>query len=169
MQCPQNHTKGNYSDLFSPILMFHKPGIFHLWSLPSTDSSWSGTRALVLRTQRRSVASSALSPASGICYIPSRDLAVVSLFDGSFHVIHKLSTSPTSEPPPAEPIQSEALSAASRSVFVKAEPEKVSAKDVDRINGMVTYDECATFMLTYECVVVRSGRVGGMVRCQFGC
>ncbi|KAI0794108.1 transcription factor IIIC subunit delta N-term-domain-containing protein [Fomes fomentarius] len=134
----------------SPILMFHKPGILHLWSLPSVSSAWSGSRAFALRTQKRSVASSVLSPASGFCYVRCRDMAVISLSDGSFHVIHKLSTHPSTEPPPAEAIQSEILSASSRSVFVRAEPEKVSFKDVDRINGMVTYDGCSMFMWTYE-------------------
>lgn len=145
----------NITDLtliVQPILIIHKPGVLHLWSAPSVANTWSGSKAFVLRTQRRSVGSSALSPCSGICYVPSRDMAVVSLSDGSFHVVHKLSTSPTPDPPPSEPIQSEILSAASRSVFVRAEPEKVSLQDVDRINGMVTYDGCSTFMWTYEYV-----------------
>ena len=96
--------------------------------------------------------SSALSPVSGISYDPSRDLAVVALSDGSFYVIHKLSVDPTLYPSPTEPIQPDALSAASRSVFVRVEPEKVSTKDVDRIHGAVTYDGGSTFMWTYECV-----------------
>lgn len=107
---------------------------------------------LVLRTQKRSVGSSALYLASGICYIPSRDLAIVSLSDGSFHVVHRLSVDPTLDPPTSEAVSSDALSAASRAVFVHTEPEKMSLKDVDRINGMTSYDDSSTFMWTYEYV-----------------
>ncbi|RPD64172.1 hypothetical protein L227DRAFT_571740 [Lentinus tigrinus ALCF2SS1-6] len=133
----------------SAILIYHKPGVIHLWSAPSSEAAWSGSRAFALRTQRRSVGSSALSPASGISYVPSCDMAVVSLSDGSFYVIHKLSVDPTLYPPPTEPIQPDALSAASRSVFVRAE-SKASFKDVDRIHGAATYDGGSTFMWTYE-------------------
>ncbi|KAI0695325.1 putative zinc-finger of transcription factor IIIC complex-domain-containing protein [Cerioporus squamosus] len=137
----------------STILIYHKPGVVHLWSAPSSEASeaaWSGSRAFVLRTQTRSVGSSALSPASGISYISSLDMAVVSLSDGSFYIIHKLSIDPTSDPPLPGPIQPDTLPAVSRSVFVRAEPEKVSFKDVDRIHGAVTYDGGPTFMWTYE-------------------
>ncbi|KAI0741644.1 transcription factor IIIC subunit delta N-term-domain-containing protein [Daedaleopsis nitida] len=134
----------------SPILIYHKPGGINLWSAHSTQNAWSGSRAFLLPTQRRSVGSSALSPASGICYVPSRDLAVVSLSDGSFYTIHTLSTIPALDPIQSEAIRSDVLSGVSRSVFVRAEAEKMSRKDVDRINGMGSYDGCATFMWTYE-------------------
>ncbi|TFK90124.1 hypothetical protein K466DRAFT_638963 [Polyporus arcularius HHB13444] len=137
----------------SAILIYHKPGVLHLWSASSfgaSEAAWSGSRAFVLRTHKRSVGSSALSPASGISYIPSLDVAVVSLSDGSFYVIQKLSVDPTLDPPSPGSIQPDTLSAASRSVFVRAEPEKVSYKDVDRIHGAVTYDGGSTFMWTYE-------------------
>ncbi|KAI0331648.1 hypothetical protein GY45DRAFT_1369805 [Cubamyces sp. BRFM 1775] len=134
----------------NPVLIFHKAGTLHLWQPSAPLSAWSGCKVLVLRTQKRSVGSSALCPASGICYVPSRDLAIVSLSDGSFHVVHRLSVDPTLDPPPSEAVSSDALSAASRAVFVHTEPEKVSLKDVDRISGMTSYDDSSTFMWTYE-------------------
>lgn len=110
--------------------------------------------------------SSALSPASGICYVPSRDLAAVSLSDGSFHTIHTLSTMPALDPIPHEAIRSDVLSEVSRSVFLRAESEKMSPKDVDRINGMDTYDGCATFMWTYECVSTGFSSTGMRAHCS---
>ena len=125
-----------------------------LWSAPSVQSVWSGSRALLLSTQKRSVGSSALSSLSGISYLPHRDICILSLSDGSFHVIHALSTSPSLDPPPSEGISSETLSAASRALFARAEPEKVTLKDVDRVNGMAAYDGGANFAWTYECVTL---------------
>ncbi len=125
-----------------------------LWSAPSVSSAWSGSRALLLQTQKRSVGSSALSPSSGISYIPDRDISVISLSDGSFHVIHSLSANPSLVPPPSEGVSSETLSAASRALFARAEPEKATLKDVDRINGMTSYDGRSTFVWTYEWVTL---------------
>ncbi|KAI1793486.1 transcription factor IIIC subunit delta N-term-domain-containing protein [Ganoderma leucocontextum] len=134
----------------TPILIFHKAAVLLLWSTSSVRSAWSGSRSLLLPTQKRSVGSSALSPSSGVSYIPDRDICVVSLSDGSFHVIHSLSANPTLDPPPSEGVSSQTLSAVSRAFFARAEPEKVSLKDVDRINGMTTYDGRATCIWTYE-------------------
>ncbi|PIL25172.1 hypothetical protein GSI_13061 [Ganoderma sinense ZZ0214-1] len=134
----------------TPILIFHKAAVVLLWSTASNASAWSGSRALLLPTQKRSVGSSALSPSSGVSYIPDRDICVLSLSDGSFHVIHNLSANPSLDPPLSEVISSQTLSAVSRAFFSRAEPEKVTLKDVDRINGMTTYDGRATFVWTYE-------------------
>ncbi|KAI0675674.1 putative zinc-finger of transcription factor IIIC complex-domain-containing protein [Trametes maxima] len=134
----------------TPILMVHKTGTLNLWSAPSPQSRWSGRKELALRTQKRCAGSSALFPASGICYVPNRDLTVVSLSDGSFHVVHKLSVEPTLDSPTSEAASSGMLSAASRSVFLHSEAERMTSQDVDRINGMTAYDDGSTFMWTYE-------------------
>ena len=133
-------------------MIFHKAAVVFLWAAPSDRSVWSGSRALLISTQKRSVGSSALSPSSGISYIPDRDICILSLSDGSFHVIHNISANPSLSPPPSEGVSSQTLSAVSRAFFARAEPEKVSLKDVDRINGMTTYDGRATVAWTYECV-----------------
>ncbi|KAI0642097.1 putative zinc-finger of transcription factor IIIC complex-domain-containing protein [Trametes meyenii] len=134
----------------TPILIIHKIGTVSLWSAPSSQSRWSGRKEFALRTQKRCAGSSALFPASGICYVPNRDLAIVSLSDGSFHVVHKLSVEPTLDSPTSEAASSGVLSAASRSVFLHSEAERMTAQDVDWINGMTAYDGYSTFMWTYE-------------------
>ena len=99
---------------------------------------------------------SAFSPCSGISYIPSHDICVVSLSDGSFHVIRGISTDPSLDRSPSEVVSSEKLSAASRAVFARAEPEKVTFKDVDRVSGMAAFDCRSTFIWTYEYVITAS-------------
>ncbi|KAH9857250.1 putative zinc-finger of transcription factor IIIC complex-domain-containing protein [Lenzites betulinus] len=133
-----------------PILIVHKAGTLHLLSIPSPESIWSGSKVLFLRTQPRSVGSSALCQASGICYIPNLDISVLSLSDGSFHAVYSVSVDPTLDPPASTTVSSDALSGATRSVFLLAESEKMTAKDVDHVNGMTTYDDSSTFMWTYE-------------------
>ncbi|KAI0831996.1 putative zinc-finger of transcription factor IIIC complex-domain-containing protein [Trametes gibbosa] len=133
-----------------PILVVHKAGTLYFMSAPSINTGWSGCKMLLLRTQPRSVGSSALCPASGICYIPNLDMSVLSLSDGSFHAIHRVSVDPTLDPPASEAVSSGALSDVSRSVFLLAETEKMTAKDVNHVNGMTTYDDSSTFMWIYE-------------------
>ncbi|KAI0358005.1 hypothetical protein OH77DRAFT_1449501 [Trametes cingulata] len=133
----------------NPILIFHKAGTLHVWSAQS-QSGQQGSKTLVLRTQRRSLGSSALCVASGICYVPNLDSCIVSLSDGSFHVIHRLSIDPTLDPLIPDNVSSDALSAVSRRVFLHTETEDVTSRDVDRINGMVSYDANSTFAWTYE-------------------
>ncbi|KAL7280333.1 hypothetical protein ACG7TL_005250 [Trametes sanguinea] len=131
----------------NPVLIFHKTGAVHFWSAQST---WSDSKVLFLRTQKRSLGSSALCPASGICYIQSRDISVISLSDGSFHTVHGVSTHPTLDPPSSETLSSGALSAASRAVFLRAEAEQMTPKHVDRVSGAATFDDSSTFIWTYE-------------------
>ena len=104
-----------------------------------------------MRTQKRSAGSSALSPVSGMTYIPQCDTCVITLSDGSLHAVHRLSVDPSLDPLPSEErYSSAALSMTSRAVFARVEAEKVIHKDVDRISGMTTYDSVSTFAWTYE-------------------
>ncbi|KDQ23808.1 hypothetical protein PLEOSDRAFT_1097980 [Pleurotus ostreatus PC15] len=84
-----------------PILVFGSPGVLHLWSpLNRSDSSdWVGLRSLKLTTQRMSVGSSALYPPSGIQYLGRWDILLISLFDGSAHIVHNITGGPTWDPP----------------------------------------------------------------------
>ncbi|OBZ74221.1 hypothetical protein A0H81_05958 [Grifola frondosa] len=117
----------------SSVSVFHKSGMLHLWSGVSAAFGWSGSRALLLRTQKLS------------------DALVVSLSDGSFHVVHNLSVEPSMDPPPAATgFTSGGLSAASRSVYLKTESEQPQFKDVNCINGMMSYDGGSMFVWIYE-------------------
>ncbi|KAH9943814.1 transcription factor IIIC subunit delta N-term-domain-containing protein [Amylocystis lapponica] len=139
---------------YEPILVHSKPGVLHFWSSPSPATGWSGSRAIPIHAQKLSVGSSALCSVTGAEYIRTKDVLVVSLSDGSFHVVHTVSTEPSlaplGSPPPAHVPTSEAVSAVGRSVFLKVESEDLQFKDVNHINGMASYDDHAAFVWIHE-------------------
>ncbi|KAG5645399.1 hypothetical protein DXG03_006352 [Asterophora parasitica] len=138
------------------ILVYTKPGILYLWCPPSPNIGWTGYRSFRLQTQKLSVSSSALHPSSSVQYIRPLDALLLTLFDGSFHVFHNLSsepsTTPRSTPGFKEPVTSENLSNASRSIFIQSE-EGVEFSDMNRITGLTSYDGSSTFIWIQECVV----------------
>lgn len=135
------------------FLVHGKPGMISLWSDISSGLDWHGTRVLLLQTQKNSIGASSLHPVSGICYATRQDCIVVSLFDGSFHVIHAVSTNPSLEPTePGAPTTS-TLSTAARNVFSHVEQEEVRFSDANRTSGMVSFGDSTTFLWLHECVV----------------
>ena len=150
--------------------------IIHLWSPSSPKSSgsapnlgWTGYRTLPIQTQRLSVGSSCLYPISGLSHVKYQDALVVSLFDGSFHVIQNLSHEPMWSSSMADgrdgadvedsnaTFTSEGLSAASRTAFTLAERRDIRFTDVNRISGMLAHDDASGVMMwLHEYVVVHS-------------
>ncbi|KAH7920247.1 hypothetical protein BV22DRAFT_1021558 [Leucogyrophana mollusca] len=129
----------------SPILVSSNPGLVHFWSRDK------GAHTLTLHTQKYSAGSSALAPVSGVAYVPERDALIISLFDGSFHVVHDLCGNPSlSSPIDGDTVTSETLSHTSRSLFAQATPTGIEHMDVNRINGMVSYDGLSTLVWIYE-------------------
>lgn len=136
-----------------PILVQCKPGVVHLWSANAHESVWSGTRSLLIETQKSSSASSSLNPVSGICYIQGNDLLVLTLHDGSFHTLHHLSSDPSWLPSGCNgELTSHNLSQVARSVFVATEQNRVNNYDVNRISGLTSYDGASNFLWIQECV-----------------
>ncbi|KAF8066594.1 transcription factor IIIC subunit delta N-term-domain-containing protein [Lyophyllum atratum] len=132
------------------ILVHCKPGMLYLWSPPSPNIGWSGYRAFRLRTQKLSAGSSSLHPASGIEYIRRLDVLLLTLFDGSLHAFHSLSGEPSMTPKTTEdPVTSQSLSKAVRSVFVRSE-QTVDFSVMNRITGLASYDGSATFIWIQE-------------------
>ncbi|KAF5390916.1 hypothetical protein D9757_004058 [Collybiopsis confluens] len=131
----------------SPVLAYGKPGTIHFWSDPSSSpgQSWSGLHTLQLKTQKRSIGSSFLQPLSGIQYVLPQDALVLSLVDGSFHVIHGLAGEGprlvNSENESGGKLNSETLSTIARGVFSRVERGSVTFADVMRTSGMVMYDD----------------------------
>ncbi|KAJ8588488.1 hypothetical protein M405DRAFT_740181 [Rhizopogon salebrosus TDB-379] len=147
--------KRGVTTLTWPVLVYTKPGLVHLWS-PTSESTWFGTRTLLLQTQKLSIGSSAISPVSGVSYVLHRDALILALFDGSFHVIHNLSVKPSWNPSVAnDTLTSAELSRASRELFAKVTPAGISRMDVNRIGGMVSYDSQSTLVWIYERVALR--------------
>ncbi|KAH6909807.1 transcription factor IIIC subunit delta N-term-domain-containing protein [Coprinopsis sp. MPI-PUGE-AT-0042] len=135
----------------TPILVITKPGVVHLWSsAPPQEAFWSGFLSIDLETQPVSTAASAFHPPSGIVYLRQQDCLVLSLFDGSIHTIHHLSRQPTLvNTGDATPLTSGILSTASRSIFEMIE-EGTNKKTMNRINGLVSYDEGQAFLWAQE-------------------
>ncbi|KAG6888595.1 hypothetical protein C0995_007114 [Termitomyces sp. Mi166 len=132
------------------ILVYCKPGKLYLWRHSSSDLGWSGSRSYRLKTQKLSVGSSSLHPASGIQYINRQDILVLTLFDGSFHIVYNLSGEPTMTPPTDDnAVISEKLSQTVRSVFAQTEND-VDSGDMNRITGLTSYDGSATFIWIQE-------------------
>ncbi|KAJ7132371.1 transcription factor IIIC subunit delta N-term-domain-containing protein [Mycena epipterygia] len=124
------------------VLVRATPGVISLWSGDSAALGWSGHRSLRLCTQKFSVGSSSLQPVSGLHYVQQEDALLVSLFDGSIHVIYALKQEPSLEDVSQSlgGLTSGGLSTILRSAFVRTERQKVSKRDVNRISGMIPYD-----------------------------
>lgn len=133
------------------VLIYCKPGTVHLWADQTSSNVWSGSREFKLWTQRLSVSSSSLSLLSGVEYIKRLDIVVLTLSDGSFHAIHGISNNPSLQAQTNDlDMISESLSRAARSVILQIDNEASSAQDVNCINGMLCYDNAATFTWIHE-------------------
>ncbi|THU78751.1 hypothetical protein K435DRAFT_973415 [Dendrothele bispora CBS 962.96] len=143
-----------------PVLVYCKPGTVHLWSAPpETTPRWSGDLTIPLKTQKHSVGSSCFHPVTGLQYIARRDKLIISLLDGSFHVVHDLSTSPNITAVAEEDSESDALTLTSkqlsstvRSVFSRVEQETITFSDVNRMSGMVSYEDAGVLGWVHEAV-----------------
>lgn len=148
----------------NPILVTSNPGLIKLWSPPSnkfpTTDGWTGYRSLLIKSQKISVDSSAFHHVTGILYLENQDALVITLFDGSFHVIRDLSRDPQwasisdiqshDDEVDYGTLTSENLSKVSRTLFVKAEKGNVDRRDMVRINGVAPYDDASCFSWMYE-------------------
>lgn len=135
----------------NPVLVFFTAGFVHLYSHVNSDEIWSGGRAIPLHTTSLAVSSSTLCPPSGVTYVPSDDILVVSLTEGSFHVIYSLSTEPTDVPPSSKTTcTSTEMSRACRLACSEVEAETLSWKDVNRIHGFASYDYRGTYVWLHE-------------------
>lgn len=132
------------------VLVRNTPGVVSLWSGSSPSTlGWSGHRSLRLYTLKLSVGSSSLQPVSGLHYVPQEDALIISLFDGSVHVIHSLTQEPRL-PQNLGELTGLGLSRILRSAFARTEREKVSNLDVNRISGMIPYDGSSVVMWVQE-------------------
>ncbi|GJE86983.1 transcription factor IIIC subunit delta N-term-domain-containing protein [Phanerochaete sordida] len=134
-----------------PILVFTKPGVVYLWSKPSAFTPWSGLRAIRLERQKLSVGSTPFAMVSGVSYSPRSDALVVSLADGSFHVVQKVTTDPALAPGTAEDnLASASVSKTARAVFIKVEEDDVDRRQVNAIYGMTSYDGDSYYTWIHE-------------------
>ncbi|KAJ7881179.1 transcription factor IIIC subunit delta N-term-domain-containing protein [Mycena leptocephala] len=134
------------------VLVRATPGVLSLWSGVSPTLGWSGHRSLRLCTQKMSVGSSSLQPVCGLHYAQHEDALFVSLFDGSIHVINSLTVEPklSNVSRDVSDQTSEGLSGILRSTFVRSEKAKVSKRDVNRVSGMIPYDDYSVAVWVQE-------------------
>ena len=134
------------------------PGVVSLWSAPAAHGAtayWAGHRSLRVCLQRTCADASPFHPVAGVTYVAAEDRLIVTLLDGSFHVVRDLATCPEWASKAiidaaAGHVNSEALSRTSRATFEIAEKGAVDRTDMVRIDGAVTYDGGATFLWMYE-------------------
>ncbi|KAJ6551185.1 putative zinc-finger of transcription factor IIIC complex-domain-containing protein [Mycena capillaripes] len=136
----------------SLILVYSKAGVVHLWRSSHSADGWSGLRTLpIARTPNLSAGMSPFHPLSGMHYIRRRDVLMICLFDGSFHIIHNVSRDPSWTPSkPDDTISTQKLSVAARSLFSRVEPGPIDSELENRISGMVSYDGSATVTWVHE-------------------
>ncbi|KAJ7095472.1 transcription factor IIIC subunit delta N-term-domain-containing protein [Mycena crocata] len=134
------------------VLVRATPGIISLWSEPSSALGWFGRRSLRLCTQKLSVGSSSLQPVAGLHYVQQDDALLVFLFDGSVHVIQSLVTEPklSDVSRNSGDLTSSNLSDRLRSTFVRTERSKVTKSDVNRVSGMIPYDDTSVVLWIQE-------------------
>ncbi|KAJ7240849.1 putative zinc-finger of transcription factor IIIC complex-domain-containing protein [Mycena haematopus] len=134
------------------ILVYHKPGVIYLWRSPNSTDGWSGLRALpIVRQPNLSTGMSPFHPLSGMQYIRRRDALLICLYDGSFHVVHNVSSDPSWTPTSLDdPVSTQKLSITARSIFTRVEPGVVDPQLENRISAMMSYDGSATVTWVHE-------------------
>lgn len=93
-------------------------------------------------------------PPSGLIYSSERDAVVLSLYDGSFHVIYSVSSSPTVTPPTEaseqDTLAPSNLSLMAQKVFVQVEGNTLPHVEMNRISGMVSFAGFPVVCWTHE-------------------
>ena len=137
------------------------PGTLKLFSQPESSPTtyWTGYRLIRLTTLNTTRNSSALHAASGLTYLAKSDALVVTLSDGSIHVVQNLSNEPDVADSSSsmadrdnfrEWLNSNSLSHAARMTVQRTAKGNTDKDDVYRIHGAVSYDGNASFLWAYE-------------------
>ena len=114
---------------------------------------WDGRRRLILGLQPVSSSSTPFAAVSGFLYYVQHDALMVSLFDGSIHMIHCVSSSPSLDTF-HQGLSSENLTDRVRTVFTHAEG-KASFADANRTSCVLDYDGTGAIAWLHEYVSTR--------------
>ncbi|KDQ13011.1 hypothetical protein BOTBODRAFT_56326 [Botryobasidium botryosum FD-172 SS1] len=127
-----------------PILVWTKPGTLHRWSSnPTIDPGvcvlpHPSSRSLPL-----------LSPPCGMEYIPKYDALMLCASEGSFHVVHGISSELTLQGDNLT-LSAESLNRVARSAFSSVEGRSLTKRDVVRMCGMTTCDSTGAVAWVHE-------------------
>ena len=127
-----------------------KPGVVNLWSPGSPHLGWSGHQSLPLHSERVTASSSLLQPVSGLHYVSHDDALILSLFDGSLHVVHRVSSEPSWTPAGSDNLSGQTLSKVACAAFMRTDLGEAKPSLVNRISGLLPYDGQATFLWAHE-------------------
>ena len=119
------------------------PGEVHIWSYETALPSPSSRHTIALRTRGFSNGSIYFAPISGITYNSRYDTLIISLADGSFYQVFHLSTGPVL-------FSAGSFTAHARLAFARLEEGGVGRFDVNRIDGMGSYDGGLTYVWMHE-------------------
>ncbi|KAJ7065359.1 transcription factor IIIC subunit delta N-term-domain-containing protein [Mycena amicta] len=136
-----------------PVIVRTTPGVVSLWNdATSSKLGWSGHRRIRLSTRKLTVASSSFHAVSGLYYVPQEDALLISLSDGTMHVIDSLKTEPTLADVSrgTNEFTSEHVSRVVRSAFKRTDRTAVSKGDVNRVSGFVPFDGSAAALWIQE-------------------
>lgn len=118
-----------------------------MFSFPLDSAGWSGSRVLFLRNQKIHKSSSAFHPVVGLNYILHQDILIVTLTDGSFHVVQNISSDPSWS---GGCVNSYQISKAVRSAFVESQNCDVDLVDMNKITGVCLFDDGSTVVWAQE-------------------
>ena len=138
--------------------MHANPGILRFCHLDAIDQlRTDGSQALRLITQKTSAGSSSLNPIVGIHPVRGLDALIVTLFDGSYHVVQDAHNPTFIDKSPMEvdgeeetSLSSANLSRAARKFFVAVEAASMKFSDVNATNGVVEFDGSGTVAWFHE-------------------
>ena len=152
--------------------MYTKPQTVHLWAPPLNYISnvhWSGWKNISIEVQRTSLGAAADSPSSGFAYLEEEDSLIVSLLDGTLHVIRDISTEPVLKAHKADDMEvdqpitpysrnsldSQSLSQVMREAFVKQENRDVPIEVIGKLAGFTMFDRFGSLVWLTEYVLQR--------------
>ncbi|KXN82242.1 Putative transcription factor tau subunit sfc9 [Leucoagaricus sp. SymC.cos] len=128
------------------ILVVTKPGRILFWS-----STWDEPRIVRLESQKIHKSSSSFHPATGINYLRQQDALVVTLADGSFHVVRDLSSNPSyPSSQDSSAATSQKFSKAVRSIFNETQNGDADSVDMNKITGIGLFDDRSMFVWSQE-------------------
>ena len=100
-----------------------------------------------MRNQKIHKSSSAFHPVVGLNYILHQDILIVTLTDGSFHVVQNISSDPSWS---GGCVNSYQISKAVRSAFVESQNCDVDLVDMNKITGVCLFDDGSTVVWAQE-------------------
>jgi general transcription factor 3C protein 4 len=86
---------------------------------------------------------------SGLVFVPQKDIIIISLFDGTLHVVHDVSTDPSWSSEDSS-MTGAHISVVASSVFSEVDRAAIQRSALIRITGLAPYDDNGILMWVHE-------------------